>query len=107
MTYFEKLQKELNFNLTEGEHEEILHQVIDGSMHAKSKLLEYNLILAVEIAKTYANGSHSNDDLISIATLGLLKAVNSCNTCDTFQSFKEYASRCIKHEMSKFFKEVA
>ncbi len=69
-----------------------------GDIIARNKLIEYNLRLVAHIAKKYYSPDRDMDDLISIGTIGLIKAVN------TFDQSKgsrlaTYASRCIENEL--------
>ena len=74
-----------------------------GDNDAKNKLIEHNLRLVAHIIKKYYVGSADQDDLISIGTIGLIKAVS------TFRSDKgirlaTYASRCIENEVLMYFR---
>ena len=77
----------------------------DGT-YARKKLIEHNLRLVVYIAKNFANTGVNIEDLISIGTIGLIKAVN------TFKSDKKiklatYASRCIENEILMYLRKTA
>ncbi len=74
-----------------------------GDTAARSRLIEHNLRLVAHIVKKYANSTADQDDLISIGTIGLIKAV------DTFDHTKgarlaTYASRCIENEILMMFR---
>ncbi len=76
-----------------------------GDAAAKNKLIEHNLRLVVHIAKKYRNTSEEPEELISIGTFGLLKAV------DTFDykkgsKFSTYASRCVENEILMHFRSM-
>ena len=80
-----------------GKEEEYYIITIDDEK-SRHKLIEHNLRLVVYIAKKFENTNISIDDLISIGTIGLIKAIN------TFKSDKKiklatYASRCIENEI--------
>ena len=67
-----------------------------GDMDARNRLIEHNLRLVAHVIKKYYAASHDQDDLISIGTIGLIKAV------DTFDETKgprlaTYAARCIEN----------
>ena len=84
--------------LKEEEEQECLRRWSEGDLEARNKLVEHNLRLVAHIAKKYFAQSGDSDDLISIGTIGLIKAVN------TYQSGKKirlatYAARCIEHEI--------
>lgn len=67
-------------------------------VEAKNKLIEHNLRLVVYIAKKFENSSTELDDLISIGSIGLIKAVNTFNV-DKKIKLATYASRCIENEI--------
>ena len=71
---------------------------------AKEKLIEHNLRLVVYIAKTFDNTKVGTEDLISIGTIGLMKAIN---TFDASKSIKlaTYASRCIENEILMYLRK--
>ena len=74
-----------------------------GDSQARDMLIEHNLRLVAHIVKKYYASSSDTDDLISIGTIGLMKAV------DTFDStrrarFSTYASRCIENELRMHFR---
>ncbi len=74
-----------------------------GDMNARSLLIEHNLRLVAHIVKKYYGSSKDQEDLVSIGTIGLIKAVN------TFDHTKgarlvTYASRCIENEILMFFR---
>lgn len=84
--------------LTLEEENELLAELANGSVEAKRKLVEHNLRLVVHIAKRFANTDIDIDDLISIGTIGLIKAV------DKFDPSKQariatFASTCIENEI--------
>lgn len=89
--------------LTEQEERMYVEKLQQGDADARSRLIEHNLRLVAHIAKKYTSPGASQDDLISIGTIGLIKAVN------TFQPDKKirlatYASRCIENEILMHFR---
>ena len=64
----------------------------------KAKLIEHNLRLVVYISRKFENTGVDSDDLISIGTIGLIKAINSFRT-DKNIKLATYASRCIENEI--------
>lgn len=75
----------------------------NGDLSARDKLIEHNLRLVAHIIKKYYANLNDQDDLVSIGTIGLIKAV------DTFDSSKgirlsSYAARCIENEVLMFFR---
>ena len=90
--------------LTSEEEEEAVKGLERGDSDARSKLIEHNLRLVVYIARKFENTGINLEDLISIGTIGLIKAVN------TFKSEKKiklatYASRCIENEILMFLRK--
>ena len=76
----------------------------EGSIEAKEKLIEHNLRLVVFLAKKYENTNVDLEDLVSIGSIGLIKAIN------TFKGNKNiklatYASRCIDNEILMFLRK--
>ena len=76
----------------------------EGSIDAKEKLIEHNLGLVVFLAKKYENTNVDLEDLVSIGSIGLIKAIN------TFSSNKNiklatYASRCIDNEILMYLRK--
>lgn len=74
-----------------------------GSSEARSKLIEHNLRLVVYIAKRFENTGVTMEDLISIGTIGLIKAVNTYNMEKKIK-LATYASRCIENEILMFLR---
>ena len=81
----------------------LLHK--EGSKRARDKLIEHNLRLVVYVAKKFEGSGVSIEDLISIGTIGLIKAVN---TFDLDKNIKlaTYASRCIENEILMYLRKV-
>jgi len=84
--------------LSQEEEKEIMDRIIAGEESVRDKLITHNLRLVVYIAKKFESSSVPIEDLISIGTIGLIKAVN------TFRPEKNiklatYASRCIENEI--------
>jgi len=84
--------------LTHDEEERLLGQLEKGDTTVKSTLIERNLRLVVYIARKFENTGVGIEDLVSIGTIGLIKAVN---TFDPRRKIKlaTYASRCIENEI--------
>ncbi len=89
--------------LTAKEEKEMLQRYKNGDMQAKNTLVEHNLRLVAHIIKKYYSSSAEQDDLISIGTIGLIKAVN---TFDESKGIKlaTYASKCIENEVLMYFR---
>ena len=90
--------------LTAKEEGEMLEALSgDGKEEAKACLIEHNLRLVVYIAKKFDNTGVGVEDLISIGTIGLIKAIN---TFDPIKKIKlaTYASRCIENEILMYLR---
>ncbi len=70
----------------------------EGREKAKQELIEHNLRLVVYIARRFENTGHNLEDLISIGTIGLIKAANTYNPEKRIK-LATYASRCIENEI--------
>ena len=66
--------------LSKEEEQNTIEEYNSGSIKAKNKLIEHNLRLVVYIAKKFENTGVDLDDLVSIGTIGLIKAVNNFNS---------------------------
>lgn len=84
--------------LSQEEEETVLNSLSKGDELAKKTLVERNLRLVVYIAKKFENTGVGLEDLISIGTIGLMKAINTFNT-DKKIKLATYASRCIENEI--------
>ena len=73
---------------------------------AKAALIQHNLRLVVYIARKFDNTGVDNDDLISIGTIGLIKAINSFKA-DKNIKLATYASRCIENEILMYLRRIA
>lgn len=85
------------------EEEEALNKLSNGDESARQILVERNLRLVVYIAKKFENTGIGIEDLISIGTIGLMKAINTFNT-DKKIKLATYASRCIENEILMFLR---
>ena len=84
--------------LSKEEEKEILIKINNGDYNARSKLIEGNLRLVVYVARKFENIDVYVEDLISVGTIGLIKAVDTFPKSNKIQ-FNTYASRCIENEM--------
>ena len=89
--------------LTAAQEREALAKMKQGDASARDKLVEHNLRLVVHIIKKYYANYSDQDDLISIGTIGLIKAVNSFDS-DKGTRLATYASRCIENEILMYFR---
>lgn len=86
------------------EEDEALKKLAEGDNDIKKVLVERNLRLVVYIAKKFENTGVGIEDLISIGTIGLMKAINTFNT-DKNIKLATYASRCIENEILMFLRK--
>ena len=75
----------------------------NGDVNAKNELIEHNLRLVAHIIKKYYSSSVQQDDLISIGTIGLIKAINTFDP-DKGTRLATYAARCIVNEILMQFR---
>ena len=89
--------------LSPEEERKLTQRLTEQDSEARSTLIEHNLRLVVYIAKRFDSGSANVEDLISIGTIGLIKAVN---TFDPSKNIKlaTYASRCIENEILMYLR---
>ena len=76
----------------------------DGDIMAKDKLIEHNLRLVVFLAKKYENVKVDLEDLVSIGTIGLIKAINTYSMEKSIK-LATYASRCIDNEILMYLRK--
>lgn len=91
--------------LSEEEVNEYLEKYMNGDEDARNILIERNLRLVAHICKKYNIPNVDNDDLISIGTIGLIKAINTYKT-DKGVRLATYASRCIENEILMHLRSV-
>lgn len=87
------------------EEEAIILRLDEGDSSAKSALIEHNLRLVVYIAKRFENTGADMEDLISVGSIGLIKAVNSFNSGKNIK-LATYASRCIENEILMYLRKL-
>ena len=80
------------------EETEMIEKLSNGENGVRDLLIEHNLRLVVYIARRFENTGVDLDDLVSVGTIGLIKAVNSFNA-DKNIKLATYASRCIENEI--------
>lgn len=93
--------------LSKAEETRCLEQMAAGDRAARQKLIEHNLRLVAHITKKYFADENDRDDLVSIGTIGLIKAVDSFKP-DRGIRLSSYASRCIEKAtpLLRLFSEV-
>lgn len=91
--------------LKNGEEKEALDRLSKGDSEARDLLIEHNLRLVVYVAKRYDTSQNGGiEDLISIGTIGLVKAINTFKA-DKNIKLATYASRCIENEILMFLRK--
>lgn len=90
--------------LTKAEENEVMERIILGDETAREPLITHNLRLVVYIAKKFDSSGASVEDLISIGTIGLIKAVNTFCPARNIK-LATYASRCIENEILMFLRK--
>ncbi|HHW73181.1 MAG TPA: RNA polymerase sporulation sigma factor SigE [Firmicutes bacterium] len=92
--------------LSSEEEQELLSRLQAGDLLVRTPLIERNLRLVVYIARKFENTGISIEDLVSIGTIGLIKAVN---TFDPSKNIKlaTYASRCIENEILMYLRRTS
>ena len=88
--------------LTAKEEQECFEAMAQGDTRARARLIEHNLRLVAHIIKKYYSSFKDQEDLISIGTIGLIKAVSTFNAKKGTR-FATYASRCIENEVLMHF----
>ncbi len=91
--------------LSKAEEQKLTEELQNGNSGARDKLVEHNLRLVVYIAKKFENSGVNIEDLISIGTIGLIKAVNTFRA-DKNIKLATYASRCIENEILMHLRKV-
>ena len=91
--------------LPKDEEEELLKELHLGKDETKRKLIEHNLRLVVYIAKKFENTGLDIEDLISVGSIGLIKAVNSFKYEKNIK-LATYSSRCIENEILMHLRKV-
>ncbi len=87
------------------EERKVIEQAVLGDQKARDTLIEHNLRLVVYVAKRYDNSTNCPlEDLISIGTIGLVKAINTFKA-DKNIKLATYASRCIENEILMYLRK--
>lgn len=91
---------------TTKEEQQKIEELLSGKTSVKGELIEHNLRLVVYIARKFDNTGVDLDDLISVGTIGLIKAVNTFNSNKNIK-LATYASRCIENEILMHLRKVS
>ena len=89
--------------LTAIEEREYLRRCQDGDQEAKAVLIERNLRLVAHVIKKYQFTDYETEDLLSVGTIGLIKAVNTFRT-DRGSRLATYAAKCVENEILMLFR---
>ena len=99
--------------LTAREERECLERLKEGDQEAKNILIEHNMRLVAHVVKKYQYTDYDTEDLLSVGTIGLIKAVNTFNV-DRGSRLATYAAKCVENEIlmllrahKKYSKEVS
>ena len=85
------------------EEQECLARLAAGDLSARQELISHNLRLVAHMTKKFYSAEREQDELISIGTLGLIKAVSTFNT-EKGARLATYASRCIENEILMYYR---
>ncbi len=89
--------------LSATEEQKLFARMNDGDTNARARLIEHNMRLVSHIIRKYYSSYQYPDDLLSIGSLGLIKAVDSFNS-EKGTRFATYGARCIQNEILMFFR---
>lgn len=92
--------------LTPQQEAECFDEIASGNENAREKLIVHNLRLVVYIAKKFDNSGVAADDLVSLGTIGLIKAVRTFSPEKNIK-LATYASRCIENEILMYLRKTA
>ena len=85
---------------------ECLKKMKNGDLEARNELIERNMRLVAHVAKKYQSQEDEMEDLISIGTIGLIKAINTFNPTKNIK-LATYASRCIENEILMYLRRTS
>ena len=91
--------------LSSEEEEKALKRMAKGDPEARNKLIEHNLRLVAHIVKKFENTGEDNEDLISIGTIGLIKAIESYQL-GKGTKLATYAARCVENEILMYLRSL-
>ena len=91
--------------LSAKEERDYLEKFANGDEEARNVLIERNLRLVAHVIKKYYTSSHEQDDLISIGSIGLIKAINTYKPSKGTR-LATYAARCIENEILMYFRSL-
>ena len=89
--------------LTAEEEHECFVKMAQGDQAARAKLIEHNLRLVAHIVRKYYSSAKEQEDLVSIGTVGLIKAIDSYKY-DSGTKFATYGGKCLQNEILMYFR---
>ena len=89
--------------LTKSEETELFYKMAEGNERARDKIIEHNLRLVSHIIRKYYSSYENPDELLSIGSLGLIKAVDSFKPAFGTR-FATYGAKCVQNEILMFFR---
>lgn len=92
--------------LSDEEEKQLLSRLDTDGDYVRKKLIEHNIRLVIYIAKKFENTNVDSDDLISIGSIGLIKAINSYKS-DKNIKIATYASKCIENEILMYLRKIS
>lgn len=104
--YYVNGSENLPAPLTREQEEKVFAEIEQGDMSARETLIVHNLRLVVYIARKFENTGIGIEDLVSIGTVGLIKAVNTFCPSKKIK-LATYASRCIENEILMYLRKTA
>lgn len=91
--------------LSNEDEKKFIELMEQGDEEARNILIEHNLRLVAHVCKKYANSTVSQDDLISIGSIGLIKGINTYNSKKAIK-LSTYISKCIENEILMHFRAI-
>ncbi|MCL1882115.1 MAG: sigma-70 family RNA polymerase sigma factor [Oscillospiraceae bacterium] len=91
--------------LSKEEENECIAKIIEGDTSARNKLIEHNLRLVAYIVNKHYYSHKDTDDLISIGSIGLIRAVETFSS-DKNVNFSTYAGKCIDNQIKMYFRKI-
>lgn len=89
--------------LSKEEEHKLFVRTRNGDLAARNKLIEHNLRLVAHIVKKYYTAARDQEDLISVGTVGLIKAIDSFDISNGAR-FATYAGKCLQNEILMYFR---
>ena len=90
--------------LSKAEEEELFSEMKKGNASARAKIIEHNLRLVSHVIRKYFSSYGEEDELLSIGSIGLIKAVDSFKS-DKGTRFATYGAKCIQNEILMFLRK--